>query len=153
MLEPRAVICVGIVVLSIAWMPNTHAAKTYNLREPVLEEVLNPCDPAERVFFSGERTVSLFLTETRNTFHLHGHSANHGVSGFGLLSGDEYRVIGVEAFQLTAGKGITQSVSSRLRLIRLGSTQNLLGTSLTHITVNARGDVTVVREGLTIECH
>jgi hypothetical protein len=144
---------VGAVAISIVWMVNTHAAKSFNIREPVLTQVMNPCEPAELVFFSGERTVSLFLTETRNTFHLHGHSSNHGVTGFGLITGDEYRVIGNEHFQLSTAKGATQIVSSKISLIRLGSNQNLTGTSVTHITVNANGNVTANTERFTIECH
>lgn len=153
MLVRRAFLCAAAVAASIAWMPNTHAAKSFNIREPFVTQVTNPCDPAEVVFFSGERTVSLFLTETRNTFHLHGHSSNHGVSGFGLVTGDEYRVIGSEHFQLSTAKGATQTVTSRVRLIRLGANQNLIGTSATHITVNANGTVTANIESFTIECH
>jgi hypothetical protein len=149
----RACLCVGVVALTIAWMPDTHAAKSFNIREPVLQQVMNPCDPAELVFFTGDRTVSLFLTETKNTFHLHGHLSHQGVTGVGLVTGDEYRLITVENFHLSTAKGATQTVSSRVRLIRLGRNQNLHATSRMHITIDANGRVTANIDTFTIECH
>ena len=153
MLRWRACVCLSVAALSAAWVAETFAAKAFNIKEPVLAQVTNPCDPAEIVFFSGTRTTSLFLTENKNTFHLHGHSSSQHVTGFGLATGDEYNVIGAEGFQLSSAKGTTQTAYVRTRLIRRGSNQNLVATTAIHITVNANGTVTAQTDRMEIECH
>lgn len=152
MLAWRAFGCLT-VALSAAWVAETFAAKAFNIKEPVLAQVTNPCDPAEIVFFSGMRTTTLFVTENKNTFHLHGHTSNQHVTGFGLVTGDEYNVVGVEGFHLSSAKGTTQTVHMRTRLIRRGANQNLSVTSAMHITVNANGTVTAQTDRFEIECH
>jgi hypothetical protein len=77
--------------------------------------------------------------------HVQTHFQPQGVSGTGLVSGEQYRAVGVtrNEFYIPPGDSDREFTSvNRFYLISAGPSDNLLETSTIHVTINANGEAT-----------
>ena len=76
-----------------------------------------------------------------------------GGSGIGEVSGDRYRVVGVnQRIHIEGRVGSTETHVTTFGLIGPGPGNNLVGHLVYHITVNANGTVTALVEISRVEC-
>lgn len=81
-----------------------------------------------------------------------GHFNYQNVTGVGLTSGTRYRATTVDQQWLAAPFPTSIHSTGTFHLISQGSSSNLLVTVLTHITVNANGEVTASIDVLSMQC-
>jgi hypothetical protein len=107
----------------------------------------------EFVHITGQlNVISKFIEDNAGGSHALVHFNYQGVSGTGLTTGDQYRVISNNAQQnnIKVVDEITQVET--FRLVSQGGETNLLFQVTAHITFNADGTVTVQVINTNIEC-
>ncbi|MBA3554890.1 MAG: hypothetical protein H0W29_09070 [Gemmatimonadales bacterium] len=102
------------------------------------------------------RQLLIIHEVTREGVMFHGHFTilDRGTSGVGLTSGTRYRQVGVTKGNLNIHEPVpvTESFVNQLNLISAGSRPNLTIHESFHITINANGEIAVVRETERVEC-
>ena len=103
-----------------------------------------------------EATEHVVVTSTVNGNNVSGkfHGSDTG-SGTGLTTGDKYQMSGVTniPFKDSLQNGqFMQTFVSRTKFTGQGPSNNLVFRSTFHVTINANGEVTVVRSESTVEC-
>ena len=81
-----------------------------------------------------------------------GHFNYQNVKGWGLTSGNTYRVSAVDQVRLQAPFPSSITSVQSFHLISPGGESNLLVQVLYHITVNGNGEVTVAIDDLNTQC-
>ena len=114
--------------------------------------VAGGCD--EPVELTGELHSVFHLTvDDSGGFHLVTETNWQGVTGVGLVSGTQYRGVGVQRFNINGNVGEEFTSVDNFKLIGRGTTDNLLVQVTLHTTVNANGEVTTVVENAFIKCQ
>jgi hypothetical protein len=101
--------------------------------------------------------LHVLVTETvdaKGRLHTTVHFQPMGATGIGLTTGDVYRATGVtretdNGFEIP----FEATYVNNFRIIGRGKGNNLLIHEVIHVTVNARGEVTVLVEHISVECR
>lgn len=93
-----------------------------------------------------------FVNLTQTDGSLIGHFNYQNVRGLGLTSGNTYQASAVAHVRLSAPFPADITSVQNFRLISQGAESNLLVQVVYHIALNARGEVTVSIDNLTMQC-
>jgi hypothetical protein len=146
---------VGMTLALAAGMALAQATtQTSNEKVPLDQIVDNPCT-GELLHLTGELHILFHLTEDGNGgFHVQSHVQPQGASGTGLVSGEQYRGVGVTRFEEYFPPGEFREFTSvnRFYLISAGPSDNLVETATIHATFNANGEPTAELFRLETKC-
>jgi hypothetical protein len=107
----------------------------------------------ENVTLSGVLHDLFHVTVNGNRFVLKFHDQPQGISGVGEISGDVYHATGVTQETTTTGIiGVTDNFVNNFKIIGQRPGNNFLVHENLHVTVNANGTLTVLRDHVTAEC-
>jgi hypothetical protein len=103
------------------------------------------CTTPQAIALSGQLHMSFSITTNNNATHIHSHANSQNISGIGLIDGSRYTLVIVNngEFNFNGVPPLELQSSSDSDLISQGSTPNLHVRLISHMTVNANGDVTV----------
>ena len=117
--------------------------------------IFNSCTD-EPVLLTGELHFLITQTEDANGgLYVQEHAQAQGVSGTGLESGTQYRLVGVsrqEDFYFAPGERREVTVVNESHIISKGSSDNLLTHCTIHMTFNANGEPTAELTQIETEC-
>ncbi len=129
---------------------------TENQKDPLDFSALIPCAAGgvgEIVDFSGTLHVLLHVTVNGTKVTIKQHFQPQGVKGIGETTGDVYNATGVTQDVSRSGTvGFTETFVNNFKLIGPGPGNNLLVHENLHITVNANGTLTVLKDHVTVTC-
>ena len=145
----KLVVLAGLVALFV--LPVAQAAVQTNVKVPLTGFLVDiPCangGAGETVELNG--TLHILLTFTINGNNVSGkdHFQPQNLSGVGSVSGDSYQGTGVtqSTFKsplVPGASGDTFTFVNNFRIIGQGPGNNVLVHTVTHVTINANGDVT-----------
>ena len=144
----RLVLSLAVVGMTLALAAGMALAQansfTSSVKVPLDEIFDNPCT-GEPVHFTGELHILFHQTEDANGgFHVQTHFQPQGVSGTGLLSGEQYRGVGVTRDETYFPPGEFREFTyvNRFYMISAGPSDNMLETATIHVTFNANGEPT-----------
>jgi hypothetical protein len=144
----RLVLSLAVVGMTLALAAGMALAQattnTTNVKVPLDQIVDNPCT-GEQLHLTGELHMLFRFTEDANGgIHLQTHFQAQGVSGTGLVSGEQYRGVGVTRSEEYLPPGEVREFTSvnRFYLISAGPSDNLQETATLHVTFNANGEPT-----------
>jgi hypothetical protein len=146
----RLVLSLAVVGTTLALAAGMALAQattdTFNEKVPLDQIVDNPCT-GEPLHLTGELHILFHVTEDANGgLHVQTHFQPQGVSGTGLLSGEQYRGVGVtrDEFYFPPGEFREREFTSvnRFYMISAGPSDNMLETATIHVTFNANGEPT-----------
>ena len=132
---------------------------TDNFQIPIELLVFIPCaagGAGELISVSGDLHVLTHLTVNHNHFTFKQHFQPQGISGTGLTTGDKYQATGVTQQTQTGSLQNQQfefTFVNNFRMIGQRAGNNLLVHTNLHVTINAKGVVTVNHENSSVECH
>jgi hypothetical protein len=129
--------------------------ETTNEFVPISFTQFVPCANAgagEDVLVEGTIHRVFHATETPNGLRLHIHENFQGVTGTGLTTGDTYQGAGNVNAHLHLAPGVTETFERQFLLVGPGPDNNLRVRESHHLTVNANGELTTVRDDITVEC-
>jgi hypothetical protein len=136
---------VGMTLALAAGMALAQATTfTSNEKVPLDQIVDNPCT-GEPLLLTGELHFLFHETVDANGgLHVQIHFQPQGVSGTGLVSGEQYRGVGVTRSEEYIPPGEVREFTSvnRFYLISAGPSDNLQETATLHVTFNANGEPT-----------
>lgn len=149
----------ALLTAMIAPLTAANAEVIENLKVPVAQSVFVPCandGAGEDVTLEGP--LHILVTLTINDNHVSGveHFQPQNVKGVGQTTGDVYQATGVsrEQFGGSFVNGVFEATAiNNFRIIGPGRGNNLLVHAVTHITVNANGDVTASVDIESTECR
>jgi hypothetical protein len=154
----RLVLSLAVVGMTLALAAGMAIAQattdTFNETEPFDAIFDNPCT-GEPVHFTGELHVLFHVTEDANGgFHVQTHFQPQGVSGTGLVSGEQYRGVGVtrDEFYFPPGELRETTFIDRFYFVSKGPSENMLATTTIHVTFNANGEPTAELFRLELKC-
>ena len=154
----RLVLSLAVVGMTLALAAGMALAQattdTFNETEPLENVVDNPCT-GEPLLLTGELHILFHVTEDANGgFHVQTHFQPQGVSGTGLVSGEQYRGVGVtrDAAYFPPGELRETTFIDRFYFVSKGPSENMLATTTTHVTFNANGEPTAELFRLEIKC-
>jgi hypothetical protein len=110
----------------------------------------------EWIHFTGYAQRVFDFTITGNKINGHSHYNPEGEKGEGLSSGIQYQGVGASnnSFSGSLINGsYTSSFTELISMVAPGRGNNLVWNFTSHITFNANGDVTVVRDNFKILCR
>lgn len=126
---------------------------------PFEDVIPNPCT-GEDVLVSGSlHTVGQVVQDAHGGFHISGHYNFEGISGVGLSTGTIYHWTGGARINVHYGCGdlcsppFEETSGSDFQLIGQGSTPDEQVHALTHITVNANGELTADVQEFRMTCR
>src|SRR5918994_841947 len=142
----RLVLLLAVVGMTLALAAGMALAQatTFTSNEKVPLDLVdtNPCT-GEPVHFTGELHILFHVTEDANGgLHVQSQFQPAGVSGTGLVSGEQYRGVGVtrdEAY-LPPGELRETTFINRFYFVTTGPSDNMLATTTIHVTFNANGE-------------
>ena len=150
------------VLFALSLMPAASAdavSITTNDFVPLALVVLVPCangGSGELVLLDGTLHIQNHVTINGNRVNLKEHSQPQEVSGVGLTTGDTYHAVGVtqeeDSLPITNGAAEFTFVNN-FRIIGSGPDNNLQVHQVTHVTVNANGDVTSEILKTSVDCN
>jgi hypothetical protein len=154
----RLVLSLAVVGMTLALAAGMALAQattfTSNEKVPLDQIAENPCT-GELVQFTGELHVLLHSTVDANGgLHVQEHFQPQGALGTGLVSGEQYRGVGVtrnEAYIPPGGLRETTFID-RFYFVSPGPSDNMLATTTIHVTFNANGEPTAELFRLDIKC-
>jgi len=127
-----------------------------NFDFPIVNELaFNPC-AGEGILFNGATHVETHtVIDANGGFHAQFSANDHNFSGVGQSSGIKYHRVGatVEHFSASGFLPFNDTFTNTFNFIGQGPGNNFIVQQVFHITVNANGVVTVLRNKLTIECR
>jgi len=154
----RLVLLVAVVGTTLALAAGMALAQattdTFTEKVPVDTTLINDCTE-EAVQLTGDVNFLFHVTEDANGgLHVQLHTSAQGITGTGLESGTQYRVVGVTRDEYYFGPGETREETyvNSVRLVSNGSSDNLLVTQIFHVTFNANGEPTVELVREDIQC-
>ncbi len=131
-----------------------------NIITPLDDTFINPCT-GEEVLVTGELHTLYYVTEDNNGgLHVHSHGNIQGGTGVGLTSGDRYVL--TNARNLTTNNQFIDPLDTRastgnfvsyLQATAPGPKNNFYIRIQQHVTINANGELTVLRDEMTTECR
>jgi hypothetical protein len=127
---------------------------TSNETVPIDQIVDNPCT-GEPLHLTGEfHILGTFSVDANGGVHVQSHFHSQGASGTGLVSGEQYRGVGVTREEIYFPPGEFREFTSVIRfyMISAGPSDNLLETATIHRTFNANGEPTAELVRLDTEC-
>jgi len=139
----------SLALAGIARVEPAGGAVLQNITLPLSSIRSQDCT-GELVQFGGELHLVALL---ENAGTVAGHLNYQGVTATGLTSGTIYRATSVDNFRIDLGGSSPQDVTStrNIHLVGPGSGDNLLVQIVTHLTVNANGEVTAsVEKALSV---
>ncbi len=128
---------------------------TTNEEVPVSSSVVNPCN-GDVVNYQGTLHVTNTLTtDSSGGFHLKTHTNFQDVSGTGVPSGLNYRVVTTrnETVNDSDSAQFETTVIQTIKAVSQTSAPNLFIHIVMHITVNANGQTTSTVTEVTAECR
>jgi hypothetical protein len=129
---------------------------TDNQKVPIDFFAFIPCadgGAGEVVDFSGTLHVLLHVTINGTNVVIKQHFQPQGLKGVGETTGDVYNATGVTQDITRSGTvGFTETFVNNFKLIGPGPDNNLLVHENFHVTVNANGTLTVLRDHVTVTC-
>jgi hypothetical protein len=150
-----SLVVVGMTLALAAGMALAQATTfKSNVTEPIDLVDTNSCT-GEPVHFTGELHILFHLTEDANGgLHVQSHFQPQGVSGTGLVSGEQYRAVGVtrEEAYFPPGELRETTFIDRFYFVSKGPSENMLATTTTHVTFNANGEPTAELFRLELKC-
>jgi hypothetical protein len=154
----RLVLSLAVVGMTLALAAGMALAQattdTFNEKVPLNLIVDNPCT-GEPLQLTGELHILFLVTNDANGgFHVQTQFQPQGVSGTGLVSGEQYRGVGVtrEEFNAQQGELREYTLVDRFYLVSMGPSDNLLATTTIHVTFNANGEPTAELVRLDTKC-
>ena len=145
-----------IAVLGVA--PALAKATTFtdNVRVPVDIFVFVPCaagGAGEFVDLTGTLHI-LFVTtiDSKGGFHSKFHFQPQGITGTGFTTGAKYQGTGVTQGTFNGKIGFVNSFVNNFKIIGQGPGNNFMIHENFHITVNAKGKLTVVVDNFSVKC-
>jgi hypothetical protein len=144
----------AVVGMTLALAAGMALAQVSNEKVPLDQIADNPCT-GEPVHLTGEFHIIFHTHEDANGgFHAQTHFQPQGVSGTGLVSGEQYRGVGVsgDKFYIPPGDFREVTAVSRFYMIGAGPSENLLVTAQIHTTFSANGETTAVLQRLDTKC-
>jgi hypothetical protein len=154
----RLVLSLAVVGMTLALAAGMALAQattdTFNEREPLDLIVDNPCT-GEPLQLTGELHILFHVTEDANGgFHVQTHFQPQGVSGAGLVTGEQYRGVGVtrDEFYFPPGELRETTFIDHFYFVSTGPSENMLATTTTHVTFNANGEPTAELVRLDTKC-
>lgn len=116
----------GPTTTALSVPSKTSDAKISNQSFDISGTILNPCPPAEPVAYSGSIHLLVTGTETPTLIDAKAHINTQGISGVGLVSGDQYNIQENvrEDFVITTSSA-DEFVDVLFRVVRQGSLDNL----------------------------
>jgi hypothetical protein len=133
--------------------------ETTNLSIPTDLAVFIPCannGAGEVVQLSGPLHVLFHFTiSARDKIVIKSHFQPQGISGVGQTTGDKYRATGVTQETTTfdgTGVPFETTLVNNFRIIGQGPGNNLLVHQNMHVTINAKGEVTVFVDNFKFDC-
>jgi hypothetical protein len=150
-----------VLALAVLTVPPVLAqAETYTdiERVPIVPSLWNPC-AEEQVRLEGNiQFVSHTTIDANGGIHSQVQVTPQNVAGVGLLTGAEYRFSGAVTdsanFRWQPGDSAeTFTLVDQHRFIALGVSENTVMQETFHVTINANGDLTVLREDTKLICQ
>jgi hypothetical protein len=128
--------------------------ETFNEKVPLDLVADNPCT-GEPVHLTGQLHILFHITEDANGgFHVQAHFQPQGVSGTGLVSGEQYRGVGVtrDGAYFPPGELRETTFVDRFYFISKGPSANMLAKATIHVTFNANGEPTAEVIRVDLKC-
>jgi hypothetical protein len=155
----RLVLSLAVVGMTLALAAEMALAQattdTSNEQVPLDGIVVdNPCT-GEPLQLTGELHILFHVTEDANGgFHVQTQFQPQGASATGLVSGEQYRGVGVTRDEAYFPPGELRETTfiDRFYFVSKGSSDNLLATTTIHVTFNANGEPTAELVRLDTEC-
>ena len=152
-----AVVVLGALAIVTAAQAGATTTIT-NTSTPVDFLAFVPCaagGAGEVVHLTGEVHSIVKLTINGNRFNLAEHINFQGVSGTGQTTGDKYQ--GTDTVNHSDNDSLNnlqhaETFTSSFRVNGQGPGNNLAVHEVTHLTINANGDVTVLFSDFSIDC-
>jgi hypothetical protein len=156
----RSLLLAGGAVLLLAGSGGTAVRAAAESTTTPFETVIpDPCT-GEDVLVSGSlHTVGQAVQDAHGGFHINGHITLQGISGVGLSTGTTYHWTGGARINVHYGCGVDcsppyeQTSGSNFQLIGQGSAPDEQVHALTHITVNANGELTANVQEFRMTCR
>ena len=150
-------VVLAVVVCSFLVPGSASAGVLLNEASPFQQVVNVPCadgGAGEDVLLTGFLHVLITGTVDGNgSLHTTTHFQPMGVAGTGQTTGDVYRATGVTADQANGiDVPFEETFINNFRIIGPGKGNNFLVHENAHVTVNAKGEVSVFLDLLSIEC-
>jgi len=129
-----------------------------NTQIPFALGVVVPCangGAGELVLLTGTLHVVIETTvDNQGGVHTQIHFQPQDVSGVGTITGDAYRAVGVTRSDInaTSGGAFETDFVNNFRIIGQGPGNNLQVHQVTHVTIDANGNVTAVVTNSTVTC-
>lgn len=152
---------VRLIVLASCCLVLTASAQaqasttTINISGPITQLVFNPC-ANEDVELTGEvRFVMHITVDDTGGRHVKTHTNFEGVSGTGLVTGNEYRLVGSfnEEFNDNGETPQLEMTSNQiLNVISREAFDNSLIHSMSHFTINSNGELTALTIRFEFKC-
>ena len=138
------------LVLALVFILPVQAKVVENVKIPFGPIVVLGC--VEPVMIEGTGHVLVSLTDDGNGgFHGNFHGNFH-FTGVGLFTGGQYVANEKVHENLNLGPGETFTVETAFKLIGQGALPDLTGRTTLKVTVNANGELTVIKESFKAEC-
>jgi hypothetical protein len=154
----RLVLSLAVVGMTLALAAGMALAQattdTFNETVPLDLTVDNPCT-GEPLQLTGELHILFHVTEDANGgFHVQTQFQPQGASGTGLVSGEQYRGVGVTRDEAYFPPGELRETTfiDRFYMISTGPSDNMLATTTIHVTFNANGEPTAELFRLELKC-
>ena len=151
---------IGTVVTLLAFFTaHVTAEVVANVRNDITALVFVPCangGAGEVVELSGPLHSLITMNVNGNNASGQVHNQPQGISGFGLTTGDTYQGTGVtqDHFEESLQNDrFTGTFVNNFRIIGRGPGNNFLLHVVSHLTVNANGDVAVDHEIANVDCR
>lgn len=155
----RPLVAFGLAGAMVLFLSGSASAGVIaNAAEPFSAVLFVPCadgGTGEDVAFQG--FLHVLITETidaNGVAHTTTHFQPMGIAGTGLTTGDLYRGTGISRDQANGPEPPFEATFvNNFRLIGQGSGNNLLIHAVSHVTVNANGEVTAEVDLSSNECR
>jgi hypothetical protein len=151
---------VGTLVALLAFFSAPLTAEVVtNIRNEINIFVFVPCandGAGEVVALSGPIHTLIVSNTNDNTVSGKVHNQPQGISGEGVTTGDKYQGTGVTQDHFTSSLQngqLNETFVNNFRIIGQGRGNNFLLHTVTHLTINANGDVTADHEITSAECR
>lgn len=109
----------------------------------------------EFVILNGDLHLLFHMTLNKGKLHVTSQANPQGINGTGLSTGDSYRGTGVTRMSINVDGGgfpLQFTFVNNFRIIGQGPKNNFLVHQVTHLTVNANGQITANVSNSSIDC-
>jgi hypothetical protein len=148
-----------LLALLVLFSAQLTAEVETNISQEINITVFVPCannGAGENVALSGPLHTLIISNTNDNTVSGKAHTQPQGISGEGLTTGSKYQGTGVTQAHFTESLQngqANETFVNNFRIIGQGDGNNFLVHLLTHLTINANGDVTADHEIASTECR